>query len=109
LTLEELEALKPYKLKNLKARELKESLNSPELIEEHEKKYGKGVITRFPPEPNGYLHIGHCKAMRFNFKLAKDYSGYTNLRFDDTNPSKEKVEYIEKIKENLKWMGHKPK
>ena len=88
---------------------MKSAVNSQELIKAHETRVGKGVITRFPPEPNGYLHIGHCKAMRFNFKLAKDYDGYTNLRFDDTNPTKEKLEFIEKIQENLAWMGHKPK
>lgn len=66
------------------------------------------IITRFPPEPNGYLHIGHAKAMRFSFTVASVHKGVTYLRFDDTNPEKENIEYIENIKENLKWLGYKP-
>jgi glutaminyl-tRNA synthetase len=68
-------------------------------------KYGKKVITRFPPEPNGYLHIGHAKSICLNFGIAKEFGGTTNLRFDDTNPVKEDVEYVESIKEDVKWLG----
>ena len=63
------------------------------------------VMTRFPPEPNGYLHIGHAKSICLNFGLAKDYSGVCNLRFDDTNPTKEEVEYVDSIKEDVRWLG----
>ena len=68
-------------------------------------KNGGRVETRFPPEPNGYLHIGHAKAICLNFGLAKDYKGVCHLRFDDTNPEKEEVEYIESIQEDVKWLG----
>ncbi len=67
--------------------------------------YGKRVHTRFPPEPNGYLHIGHAKSICLNFGTAKKYRGLCNLRFDDTNPIKEDVEYIESIKRDVKWLG----
>ena len=63
------------------------------------------VKTRFPPEPNGYLHIGHAKSICLNFGLAKKYGGECNLRFDDTNPEKEDVEYVESIKNDVKWLG----
>jgi len=63
------------------------------------------IITRFPPEPNGYLHIGHAKSITLNFELADEFNGKTNLRFDDTNPSKEDTEYVESIKEDVKWLG----
>lgn len=68
-------------------------------------KYGGRVVTRFPPEPNGYLHIGHAKAICLNFNIAKEFGGICNLRLDDTNPIKEEVEYVESIKEDVKWLG----
>ena len=64
------------------------------------------VITRFPPEPNGYLHIGHAKSIVINFGLADDFGGKTNLRFDDTNPLKEDQEYVDSIKEDVSWLGY---
>jgi glutaminyl-tRNA synthetase len=70
------------------------------------KKYGDAVIqTRFPPEPNGYLHIGHAKAICLDFGLADEFGGKTNLRFDDTNPEKEETEYVESIKKDVRWLG----
>ncbi len=81
-----------------------------EIIEEEMKEggrcYGKRVHTRFPPEPNGYLHIGHAKAREIDFGAAGAYGGLCNLRMDDTNPTKEDVEYVEAIKEDIKWLGH---
>lgn len=68
------------------------------------KKYSE-IVTRFPPEPNGYLHIGHASSICLNFGLTKTFAGYTNLRFDDTNPSTEETEYVDSIKEDIKWLG----
>ena len=68
-------------------------------------KYKSKVHTRFPPEPNGYLHIGHAKSICLNFGLARDYKGVCNLRFDDTNPTKEELEYVESIKDDVRWLG----
>ncbi|MBB6631559.1 glutamine--tRNA ligase/YqeY domain fusion protein [Clostridium algidicarnis] len=67
----------------------------------------KEIVTRFPPEPNGYLHIGHAKSIVLNFELADEFKGKTNLRFDDTNPIKEDTEYVESIKDDVKWLGFK--
>ncbi|MEI9911495.1 MAG: glutamine--tRNA ligase/YqeY domain fusion protein [Bacteroidota bacterium] len=83
------------------------SLNFLEEIIEEDLKSGKykSIVTRFPPEPNGYLHMGHATSICLNFGLTKKYSGYTNLRFDDTNPSTEETEYVDSIKEDIKWLG----
>src|SRR4249920_733756 len=68
-------------------------------------KHGGRVATRFPPEPNGYLHIGHAKSICLNFGIAEENAGTCNLRFDDTNPTKEDVEYVDAIKEDVRWLG----
>ena len=89
--------------------EKRESLNFIEQIIEEDIKSGKNngkILTRFPPEPNGYLHIGHAKAICINFETAKKYGGSTNLRFDDTNPATEDTEYVESILEDIKWLGY---
>src|ERR1700704_184619 len=70
-------------------------------------KHGGRVGTRFPPEPNGYLHIGHAKSICLNFGVADENGGTCNLRFDDTNPAKEDVEYVDAIKEDVEWLGFK--
>ncbi|KAK9750411.1 hypothetical protein RND81_02G194900 [Saponaria officinalis] len=82
--------------------------NTREIIEKHLKVTGGKVFTRFPPEPNGYLHIGHAKAMFVDFGLAKDRGGHCYLRYDDTNPEAEKKEYIDHIEEIVRWMGWEP-
>ncbi len=83
------------------------SLNFIEEIIEEDLKSGKytSILTRFPPEPNGYLHIGHAKSICLNFGLGIKYGGQTNLRFDDTNPTKEETEYVDSIKEDIQWLG----
>jgi glutaminyl-tRNA synthetase len=83
------------------------SLNFIEEIIEADLKSGKynSIVTRFPPEPNGYLHIGHATSICLNFGLSKKYGGYTNLRFDDTNPTTEETEYVDSIKEDVRWLG----
>lgn len=88
--------------------EVKTSLNFIEEIVEEDLKSGlvaQSIHTRFPPEPNGYLHIGHAKALCLNFGLAEKYQGKCNLRFDDTNPAKEEQKYIDAIKADIKWLG----
>jgi len=86
------------------------SLNFLEEIIEEDLKAGKyqTILTRFPPEPNGYLHIGHAKSICLNFGLALKYGGKTNLRFDDTNPTKEETEYVDSIIEDVQWLGFTP-
>ena len=78
-----------------------------EIIDEHSKagRFSQKVHTRFPPEPNGYLHIGHAKSICLNYGLACQYNGKFNLRFDDTNPCKEEQEYVDSIIEDVRWLG----
>ena len=92
---------------NTTLEEGKKSLNFLEEIIENDLASGKhkSILTRFPPEPNGYLHIGHAKSICLNFGLAKKYGGKTNLRFDDTNPVKEDTEYVDSIMEDVRWLG----
>ncbi len=88
---------------------MEKSLNFIEAIVEQDLAEGKNdgrIQTRFPPEPNGYLHIGHAKAICMDFGIAKDYNGTCNLRFDDTNPVKEDVEYVDSIQEDIQWLGY---
>ena len=86
-----------------------EATNFIEQIINEELESGKvnGIYTRFPPEPNGYLHIGHAKSLCLNFGIKEKYNGKCNLFFDDTNPSKEKTEFVDAIKEDIKWLGFK--
>jgi glutaminyl-tRNA synthetase len=95
--------------KDLSAGAEEHKLNFLEEIIEEDLKNGKykSIVTRFPPEPNGYLHLGHASSICLNFGLTKKYPGYTNLRFDDTNPVTEDTEYVDSIKEDIKWLGFK--
>lgn len=90
---------------------MEEMSNFIKTIMENDLKEGKvdKIITRFPPEPNAYLHIGHARALVMNFELATHFGGYTNLRFDDTNPVKEEARFVEAIQEDIKWLGYTPK
>lgn len=93
----------------IKPEETKKSLNFIEVVVENdlkEEKNGGKIQTRFPPEPNGYLHIGHAKAICMDFGIAQRYGGVCNLRFDDTNPVKEDVEYVDSIMEDIHWLGY---
>ena len=88
----------------------KRSLNFIETFVEQDLQEGKNgsrIQTRFPPEPNGYLHIGHAKAICLDFGIARNYGGICNLRLDDTNPVKEDVEYVDSIMEDIQWLGYK--
>src|SRR4051794_14059535 len=78
-----------------------------EIIDEHNRSgtYGGRVVTRFPPEPNGYLHLGHAKSICLNFGLAREYGGACNLRMDDTNPATEDPEYVASIQDDVRWLG----
>src|ERR1700731_3354670 len=78
-----------------------------EIVEEHNRtgRFGGRVHTRFPPEPNGYLHVGHAKSICLNYGLAVKYGGKFNLRYDDTNPTKEEQEYVDSIREDVRWLG----
>ena len=91
--------------------ETKEFVSRNFIEEAIEKDLADGVYdhvqTRFPPEPNGYLHVGHAKAISIDFGMAKKYNGSCNLRLDDTNPTKEDVEYVDAIKEDIEWLGYK--
>ena len=93
--------------KTVEAAEEPRKLNFLEEIIEKDLAEGKydSILTRFPPEPNGYLHLGHAKSLCINFGLAQKYGGKTNLRYDDTNPTKEDTEYVDAIKEDIKWLG----
>ena len=87
----------------------KKSLNFIEAMVEQDLREGRNdgrIQTRFPPEPNGYLHIGHAKAICLDFGIAEKYNGICNLRFDDTNPVKEDVEYVDSIMEDIQWLGY---
>ncbi len=90
------------------ARFLETAINSPELLEKHKETTGNKIVTRFPPEPNGFLHIGHAKAMNLSFGYAISENGYTYLRYDDTNPEKEEKVYFDSIREMVEWLEFKP-
>eukprot|EP01017_Pseudomicrothorax_dubius_P024732 TRINITY_DN2627_c0_g1_i4.p1 TRINITY_DN2627_c0_g1~~TRINITY_DN2627_c0_g1_i4.p1 ORF type:complete len:654 (+),score=156.67 TRINITY_DN2627_c0_g1_i4:927-2888(+) len=96
------------KIKTLVARDLEFAINDEKTLAEVRERTKGVVYTRFPPEPNGFLHIGHAKAIRFNFMAAKVLGGKCYLRYDDTNPEKESREFINSIQENVRWLGYEP-
>lgn len=104
----EAEATTGKSIMDLIGRDCNIGANSEEHLKQHIAFTGGKIFTRFPPEPNGYLHIGHAKAIRFNFTVAKENGGHTYLRFDDTNPCKENHEFIDHIKQSVSWLGYKP-
>ncbi len=106
----EVEEEKPEKdkLASLMARDMKSAMNPPHVLQKHLEFTNGKVFTRFPPEPNGFLHIGHAKAMRFSFTSAENNGGFCYLRYDDTNPEKETKEFIINIEENVRFLGYKP-
>jgi glutaminyl-tRNA synthetase len=95
-------------LSDIIGRDIEAARNSEEVLKKHREATGGKIMTRFPPEPNGFLHIGHAKAMRFNFTFAKENGGLTYLRYDDTNPCKENQEFIDNIRNCVEWLGYKP-
>jgi glutaminyl-tRNA synthetase len=103
-----LEATTGKDIMDLIGRDCNIGANTKDIIDKHLAFTGGKIMTRFPPEPNGYLHIGHAKAIRFNFTVAKENGGECYLRFDDTNPCKENHEFIDHIKKNVAWLGQKP-
>lgn len=105
---DDFEEYKRKKISSLIGRGVATDQNSDEILQKHLKATGGKIFTRFPPEPNGYLHIGHAKAMRFNFMMAADNEGNCYLRYDDTNPEKECQEYIDSIKDCVVWLGYEP-
>jgi len=104
----EAEATTGKSILDLIGRDCNIGANSEEWLKKHKAATGGKIMTRFPPEPNGYLHIGHAKAIRFNFTVAKENGGLTYLRFDDTNPVKENQEFIDHIKKSVEWLGYQP-
>lgn len=102
------EATTGKSLADIIGRDIEAARNSEALLKKQHEATGGKIMTRFPPEPNGYLHIGHAKAMRFNFTFAKEQGGQTYLRYDDTNPVKENQEFIDNIRNCVDWLGYKP-
>lgn len=105
---DDLDLYKRKKISQLIGRDLKAAHNTEKNLKKHLEVTGGKIFTRFPPEPNGYLHIGHAKAMRFNFTMASDNDGHCYLRYDDTNPEKECQEYIDSIVNCVHWLGYTP-
>ncbi|CAD8176011.1 unnamed protein product [Paramecium pentaurelia] len=96
------------KIQTFTPRDIPEQHNLPEQLEKHKCITQGKIVLRFPPEPNGYLHLGHVRSIRLNFYSAEQLNGYCYLRYDDTNPANEKQIYIDEIEHNVKWFGHKP-